>query len=188
MSTAAHDRIAARPTAGTWTLDTAHSAVEVVARHLMVSKVRGRFASVTGTVEVAEDVAQSRVSVEIDAASISTNDPKRDGHLVSDDFLAVESHPTITFTADRAVHVDGDHWKLPGRLTIRGVTRDVELDVTYHGLHPDPWGNTHAAFSATAEVDREDFGITWNQALETGGVLVSRRLEVELEVQLVPAG
>lgn len=174
----------ALPAAGTWAIDPTHSTVEVVARHLVVSKVRGRFGSFSGTIAVGEDVADTRVDVTIDAASIDTGTPDRDAHLRGADFLDVESYPSITFTADRAVHVSGDHWELPGTLTIRGTSRPVTLDLEFLGVQTDPWGNDKAAFEATAEVDREEFGITWNQGLETGGVLVGKVLKVELQVQL----
>lgn len=175
------------PAAGTWNIDASHSSVEAVARHLMVTKVRGRFAAFSGTVEIADDVTQSRVTVEIDASSVDTNDAQRDGHLKADDFLSVETHPTITFTSTGVIHVEGDRWRIPGQLTVRGVTRDVDLDATYLGLAQDPWGNTRAAFSAETEIDREYFGITWNQTLETGGVLVSKKVKIELDVQLLQA-
>lgn len=173
------------PVAGTYAIDPSHSSVEAIARHLMVTKVRARFAIASGTVVVADDIADSTVTVEIDAASIDTGDEKRDGHLRSDDFLAVETNPVITFSSTGGVRVDGDRWTVPGELTVRGVTRPVTLDVTYHGLHQDPWGGTRAAFSAVTELDREDFDITWNQTLETGGVLVSKTVKIEIDLQLV---
>lgn len=176
------------PRAGTWTIDAAHSSVEVIARHLMLAKVRGRFGSFAGEIVVGDTPEDSGVEVTIDAASIDTGEPKRDEHLRSPDFLDVENHPTLTFrssgarrTGERTLEVDGD-------LTIRGVVRPVTLDVEYLGVTQDPWGNTRAAFSATTEIDREEFGITWNQALETGGVMVGRKLKVELEVSAVHSG
>lgn len=176
------------PRAGTWTIDAAHSSVEVIARHLMLAKVRGRFGSFAGEIVAGDAPEDSGVEVTIDAASIDTGEPKRDEHLRSPDFLDVENHPTLTFrssgarrTGERTLEVDGD-------LTIRGVVRPVTLDVEYLGVTQDPWGNTRAAFSATTEIDREEFGITWNQALETGGVMVGRKLKVELEVSAVHSG
>lgn len=176
------------PRAGTWTIDAAHSSVEVIARHLMLAKVRGRFGSFAGEIVVGDTPEDSSVEVTIDAASIDTGETKRDEHLRSPDFLDVENHPTLTFrssgarrTSERTLEVDGD-------LTIRGVARPVTLDVEYLGVTQDPWGNTRAAFSATTEIDREEFGITWNQALETGGVMVGRKLKVELEVSAVHSG
>lgn len=172
------------PRTGTWAIDASHTEVGFAARHLMVSKVRGRFTEVSGNVTVAEDVTQSTVDVSIVAASITTGDAQRDGHLVSPEFLDVDNHPAITFMSTGAVHVDGDHWKVPGELSIRGVTRPVELDVTFLGVVTDPWGNEKAGFTAQTEIDREAFGITWNAALETGGVLVGRTVKIELDVQL----
>lgn len=174
-----------RPTSGTWAIEPSHSSVEAVARHLMVTKVRGRFAGIAGTVEIPDRLEEAVVDVTIDAASIDTGDAQRDGHLKSPDFLDVATHPALTFHSTSAVHVGGDRWELPGELTIRGVTRPVTLQATYLGKHQDPWGNERLVAEATAELDREAFGMTWNQALETGGVLVSRTLQVEIGVQLV---
>jgi polyisoprenoid-binding protein YceI len=173
----------ALPAAGTWVIDASHSAIEFVARHLVVSKVRGRFAAFTGTVEVAESVEQSSVTVELQAASFTSGDEQRDGHVRSADFLDVETFPVITFTGSGA-RASGDGYVLPGRLTIRDVTKDVELKVEALGVIADPWGNEKAAFTATTEIDREEFGIVWNAALETGGVLVGRTVQIEIDVQL----
>lgn len=186
MSTATIDRTTL-PAAGTWAIDPAHSSVEASIRHLMVSKVRGRFASFSGTVEVAEDIRDTKLDVSIDAASVDTGVEDRDGHLKSEDFLDVENHPHITFHSETAQHVEGDQWQVPGQLTIRGVTRPVTLDVEFLGIQTDPWGNDKAAFEATTELNREDFDITWNAALESGGVLVGKSLNVELLIQLAPA-
>lgn len=176
------------PTAGTWTIDASHSAVEFIARHLVVSKVRGRFSEFTGTVVVAEPVEGSSVEVTIRAASFDSNDAKRDAHVMSGDFLDVEQFPALTFKGS-APRAAGYGWVLPGELTIRDVTRPVELEVSALGVIADPWGERKAAFSATTEIDREEFGITWNAALEAGGVLVGRTVRIELDVQLaqVPA-
>jgi polyisoprenoid-binding protein YceI len=186
MSTDLRTATAALPTTGTWVIDPSHSAIDFVAKHLVVSKVRGRFASFAGTVEVAEPITASSVDVTIDAESIVTNDAQRDAHLTSADFLDVEQYPTLRFRSTGAHHRDGDHWSIPGELTIRNVTRPVELAVENLGVFTDPWGNQKAAFTATADLDREAFGITWNQALETGGVLVGRTVRIELDVQLIP--
>jgi polyisoprenoid-binding protein YceI len=175
------------PSAGTWAIEPSHSSVEAVARHLMVSKVRGRFTAFEGTVVVADDITESAVDVRIGASSIDTGDEQRDGHLVSADFLDAESHPHLTFTSERVVPKGGDRYEIPGQLTIRGTTRPVTLDVSFLGLLQDPWGNTRAALTASTTLDREAFGMTWNQALETGGVLVGKKLEVEIDVQLVQA-
>ena len=171
------------PAAGTWTVDASHSSLEAVAKHLVVSKVRGRFSRFEGTIVVAEALEDSTVDVTIDAASIDTNDEQRDGHLRGEDFLDVEKHPTLTFRSS-SVKEAGDHYVVPGELTIRGVSRPVELEVDYLGLVKDPWGNDKAGFSATTTIDREEFGITWNAALETGGVLVGKNLKIEIDLQL----
>jgi polyisoprenoid-binding protein YceI len=171
------------PTPGSWTIDASHSAVEFIARHLVISKVRGRFTEFTGTVEVAEPIEQSSVEVVIQAASFDSNDAQRDGHVRSADFLDVETFPTLTFKG-AGPRAAGDGWVLPGDLTIRDVTRPIELRVSALGVIADPWGNHKAAFTATTEIDREEFGITWNAALETGGVLVGRTVQIEIDVQL----
>ena len=172
------------PATGTWVIDPSHSSIEFVARHLMVSRVRGRFTSFSGTVEVADPAGESSVEVTIDAESISTNDETRDGHLKSGDFLDVERYPTLSFRAAGPRHRESETWVLPGELTIRDVTRPVELTVDYRGLLTDPWGNDKAVFSGSTEFDREEFGITWNQALEAGGMLVGPKVRIELDVQL----
>jgi polyisoprenoid-binding protein YceI len=175
------------PTGGVWTIDTAHSAVGAVARHLMVTKVRGRFTSFSGTVHVADPFEGSRVEVSIDASTIHTGQPQRDEHMRSADFLDVENHPTIEFRSTKLEPTGDSTFRLDGDLTIRGITKPVQLEAEYLGLATDPYGNSRIAFSATGEIDREDFGITWNQALEAGGVLVSKRLQIELDVQAIAA-
>lgn len=175
------------PEVATWSFDLSHSSISFVARHLVVSKVRGGFDSFSGTVTVADPIEQSSVEVLIDAASISTGDAQRDGHLVSDDFLAAEAYPTLSFRSTGLRHEGGDDWVLAGELTIKDVTRPVELQVSYLGALTDPWGNQKVAFTAATEIDREEWGITWNQALETGGVLVGKRVTIEIEAQLAKA-
>ncbi len=172
------------PRTGTWVIDPSHSSIEFIAKHLVVSRVRGRFGAFSGSVEVADPIERSAVDVTIDAASIDTGDADRDGHLTSGEFLDVASFPAVTFRSTGAHHRDGDRWAIPGELTIRDVTQPVDLEVEYLGVFTDPWGNAKAAFTAVTEIDREAFGITWNQALETGGVLVGRTVKVELDVQL----
>lgn len=172
------------PAAGTWVIDPTHTSIEAVARHLVVSKVRGSFKEFSGTVVIGDDVADTTIEVLIDAASIDTGVADRDGHLRSPDFLDVENFPQVTFRASSATPVSGNRWQVPGELTLRGVTAPTTLDLEFLGVTTDPWGNTKAAFEATTEIDREAFGITWNQALETGGVLVSKTLKVDLSVQL----
>lgn len=172
------------PPAGTWVIEPTHSNIEAIARHLKITKVRGRFGSFEGKVEVPENPLEARVEVTIDASSIDTNNEDRDEHLRSEDFLFVEEHPTLSFVSTGLEEVGGGY-KLSGDLTMRGVTKPVEFDVAYGGLTEDPWGNTRALFAAETTIDREEWGLTWNQALEAGGVLVSKKFDIEIEVQLV---
>jgi polyisoprenoid-binding protein YceI len=178
-------------TTSRWRIDPAHTLVEFQARHMMITKVRGRFGEVTGELVVDEENPEnSRVEVEIDARSIDTRAKDRDTHLRSGDFLDVEQQPKITFRSKRieGAHAEaGDEFKVIGDLTIRGETREVVLDATYEGHGTDPWGGERAGFSATTKLDRREWGLTWNQALETGGVLVSNDLKIELQVQAVRA-
>ena len=172
------------PAAGTWAVDASHSSVGFKVRHLGVAKTRGRFTAFEGLVHVGEDPADTTVEVTIDAASVDSHDATRDEHLRSADFFDAADHPQLVFRST-GVAGAGDRWQLAGELTIRGVTRPVTLDVTYEGVAGDPWGGTRAGFSATAEVDREEWGLTWNAALETGGFLVGKKVTLELEVELV---
>lgn len=173
----------------TWTIDPAHSAVEFAVKHMMFTTVRGRFKDVSATIYLDEaDPSRSSIEAEIDAASIDTGQEKRDEHLRSADFLDVESHPTITFKSTRvegATFQPGDDFRVIGDLTIRGTSMEVALDVTYEGTGQDPWGGTRAGFAAKGEIDRRDWGLRWNQALETGGVLVANTIRIEIEVQAV---
>jgi len=171
------------PGTGAWVFDPSHSSVEFIARHLMVSKVRGGFSSFSGTVTVADPVTDSTVEVVIDAASFSSGDENRDAHVRGEDFLDVERFPKLVFKGS-GPRPSGSGWVLPGELTIRDVTRPVELAVEALGVLADPWGNEKAALSATTEIDREEFGVTWNAALETGGVLVGNKVRIEIDVQL----
>ena len=173
------------PIPGLWELDPAHTDVSFVARHLMVTKVRGRFQEVSGAITVGDDPADSRVEVEIQAASITTNSQDRDNHLRSPDFLDVENHPTLSFRSTRIEPLGDDRWALTGDLTIRGVTRPLTLQVTFEGTTTDPWGGTRAAFTARGEIHREDWGLTWNVPLENGGVLVSKNVQIEIDAQAV---
>lgn len=174
------------PQPGTWVVDPSHSSIEVVARHMMISKVRGRFAGFSGSIVVADQPEDSSVEFVIDAASIHTADEKRDAHLRNSDFLETDKYPEITFrsTSVRAAGRKG-HWSVTGDLTVRDVTRPVTLDVELEGVG-SAYGGPRAVFSAEVEVDREEFGLTWNMALETGGVLVGRQLKIELNIQAVP--
>lgn len=176
------------PEPGTFEIDASHSTVEFVARHLMVTKVRGRFASYSGSITVAEDPLQSSVQVTIDPATVQTGDEGRDAHLVGDDFFAVESHPEITFRSTSVRPSGGTRFDVDGDLTIRGVTRQITLPAELEGVATDPWGNERVGFSTRIELDREEFGLTWNQALETGGVLVSKKVTIDIDVQAVRQG
>lgn len=167
------------PAAGVYEIDGAHSSVEAVARHLMVAKVRGRFSDLAGTITVGQTPEESGVEVSIKAESIDTREAQRDNHLRSPDFLDVENHPELTF---RSTGVD-EGWKVHGELTIRGTTRPVTLDTQYLGTFKSPMGPTVAAFSASTTINREEFGMTWNAPMETGGMLVGKDLKIELEIQ-----
>lgn len=171
------------PAAGSWVVDKAHSTVEFVARHLMVTKVRGRFADYDAAITIADTPEDSSVEVTIHAGSITTGDPGRDGHLTSADFLDVEKYPTLTFASTRVRPTGASTWDVEGNLTIHGVTNPVTLAVDFGGVATDPWNNTKAFFTASTEFDRESFGLTWNQPLAGGGVLVGKKVRVELEIQ-----
>ena len=174
----------ALPTPGSFQVDPSHSHVGFSVRHMM-GKVRGRFASFAGTVAIAEDPVESSVDVTIDVASIDTRDEQRDGHLRSPDFFDAESHPNMTYRSTGLTSKGDGRYRVAGDLTIKGVTRPVPLDLTFEGVGIDPWGNQRLGFSATGEIDREHFGLTWNQALETGGVLVGKKVKIEIEAQTV---
>jgi len=169
---------------GTWKFDKAHSVLSFVARHMMVTKVRGSFPGFDGTIEVAPNPADSKVKVEIETASVSTGVVDRDAHLVSPDFFDVATFPSMSFESTDIMEEKGQ-WRLTGNLTIKGVTNPVTLDVSFDGTHTNPWGKTIAAFSASADVDRGDWGLTWNVPLQTGGVLVGKKVRLEIEAQLI---
>jgi len=173
------------PAPGTYDLDQAHTTVEFIARHLMITKVRGRFRRFSGALTIAEVPEASSVAVTIEADSVDTSQDQRDAHLRSADFLDVDSHPTLDFRSTAVEPADDDHWKVTGDLTLVGVTRPVVLDVVFDGASTTPWGTQAVAFSATTEIDREDWGLTYNQALETGGVVVGKRVRIELNVEAV---
>lgn len=173
-------------TPGTWTIDPSHSSVGFVARHLMVSKVRGEFRSFSGALTIAEDRLASSVQASVEMNSVSTGDDQRDGHLRTGDFFDTEQFPTMTFTST-AVRAAGDDFVLVGDLTIKGVTRSVEFELEFDGVSPDPWGGTRAGFSATTVINRKDFGLEWNVALDTGGVLVGDKVTITLDIQAVRA-
>lgn len=172
--------------AGTWQLDPAHTEVGFVVRHMMVSKIRGRFNEFEGTIVTAEDPLQSSATASIDLSTISTGQQDRDNHLRSQDFFAVDEHPKMTF-ASTAIRADGEDITVDGDLSIRGVTRPVTLTVEVNGFGPDPYGGTRAGFSATGEVNRKDFGVNWNAAIEGGGVVVADKVQLVIEAEAVLA-
>jgi len=171
------------PQPGTFVIDPAHTTVGFAARHLMVSKARGSFGEVSGEITIGENPLDSTVTARIGAASIDTGHADRDAHLRGPDFLDVARFPHLTFRGLRVAHVRGSDFVLAGELTIRDVTRDVELSVEFEGVARSPWGQEVVGFTATTEIDREEFGITWNQALETGGVLVGRKVKIEISAE-----
>jgi polyisoprenoid-binding protein YceI len=173
------------PVPGTYVLDQNHRRVGFVARHLMVSKVRGHFADATATITVAEDPLQSSVTATLQAASITTNQEQRDAHLKSADFLDVEKFTTLEYRSTGVKSIDGNEFVLTGELTIKDVTVPVELNVELEGVGRSPYGQDVFGFSATAEIDREEFGITWNVALETGGVMVGKKIKLEIEGEAI---
>ncbi|MCU1430380.1 MAG: polyisoprenoid-binding protein [Actinomycetia bacterium] len=170
---------------GTWIFDASHSSIEFVARHLMVTKVRGHFANVEGTITIAEKPLESSVRASVEVASVLSGDDKRDEHLRSSDFFEVDKYPTIDFVSTNVVDVGDGHYELIGDLTVHGVTRPVTWDLQYEGTVKDPWGGTRAGFSASVDVNRKDWGLTWNVALETGGFVVSDKVHLNLEVEAV---
>jgi len=172
------------PVAGVYDIDVAHTVIAFSVRHLMVSKTRGRFDAFSGSVTIAEDPTQSQVTVTIDPASVNTSEAKRDEHLRGADFFEVENFPEISFVSTGVSNHKGDHFTLSGDLTVHGVTKPVVLDAVIEGVADTPWGTTAAGFSATTEIDREAFGLTYNAALETGGVLVGKTVKVEIEAEL----
>ncbi len=182
------DRETATPTQTVWSIDPAHTEVSFAVKHLMISTVRGRFADVRGTIRLDEnDVTTASVDAEIATASIDTRQEQRDTHLRSADFFEVEKYPLITFRSRSVERVKGERYRIIGDLTIRDVTREVVLEGSDEGRGKDPWGGDRLAFSATTAIDRRDFGLTWNQALETGGVLVSNEIKISIDVQAVKA-
>jgi len=173
------------PAVGTYAIDAAHTYAGFTVRHMAVSKVRGRFSGVEGTLVVAEDPLQSSVSVTIDAATIDTRDETRDNHVRTADFLDVASYPTITFESTSVEAANKGAWKVNGNLTIRGTTRPVSLDASLEGVIQDPYGNHRAGFSASGELNRDDFGVSFNAALETGGLVVAKKVTLEIEAEAV---
>ena len=172
--------------ASTWNIDPSHSAIAFSVRHLVVSKTRGRFLKWSGQIRFDPDEpAASSVEVTIDPASLDTADPQRDAHLRSADFFDVEKFPTASFRSTKVEGLAGDRYRITGNLTLHGVTKAVVLGATYEGSGKDPWGGERAGFVASTSIDRRDFGLEWNKALETGGLLVGEKVELTLEVEAV---
>jgi polyisoprenoid-binding protein YceI len=171
-----------------FTIDPAHSSVHFSVRHLMISKVRGTFRTLSGTIQLpADSPIPIAISAEIDAASIDTRDSQRDGHLKSADFLHVEQYPALRFTTTRIEPVDGTRFKVIGELELRGTKQPVTLDAEVAGQGKDPWGNDRVAYEATTRINRKDFGLVWNQVLETGGVAVAEEIDITLDVESIPS-
>ena len=169
---------------GIWNIDPSHTAVTFVARHLVITKVRGKFGEVNGALTIAGDKLTSSVEATIEMASVTTGDDGRDGHLKSADFFDVETYPNMTFVST-GIRGDGAEYVLTGDLTIKGVSKSAELDLEFEGVSPDPWGATRVGFSATGEINRRDFGLDFDVKLDTGGALVGEKIKIEIEAQAV---
>jgi polyisoprenoid-binding protein YceI len=170
--------------AGTWEIDPAHSDVAFTVRHMMVSKVRGNFGAFTGTIVTTQDPLESSVEASIDLTSIDTRNEQRDAHIRTADFFDVENFPAMTYRST-GIRPDGDRFVVDGELTLRGVTRSVPLALEINGVGPDAYGGTRIGFSAATEINRTDFGVNWNAAIEAGGVVVSEKVSIALEIQAV---
>jgi len=175
------------PVAGIYEIDAPHTSVEFVGRHLMITKVRGRFNDVRGQITIGEEPEKSHVEVEIAVASLSSGNDDRDGHLKSADFFDVDHYPTITFASTAVTPLLDNTWALVGDLTVRGTTRPITLKVDFDGGGISPMGDERVGFSAATDINREDFGLAWNMALETGGLLVGKTVRIELAVQAIAA-
>jgi len=175
------------PVAGIYEIDAPHTSVEFVGRHLMITKVRGRFNDVRGQITIGEEPEKSHVEVEIAVASLSSGNDDRDGHLKSADFFDVDHYPTITFASTAVTPLLDNTWALVGDLTVRGTTRPITLKVDFDGGGISPMGDERVGFSAATDINREDFGLAWNVALETGGLLVGKTVRIELAVQAIAA-
>jgi polyisoprenoid-binding protein YceI len=181
--------VADRPTVsgyvpGTWKIDPVHSDISFTVRHMMVSKVRGHFGSFSGEIVTAENPFESSAVATIDVASVDTGNEQRDNHLRTSDFFDIASHPTMSFRST-GVRQDREGLILDGELTLRGVTRSIALRLEVNGFGPDAYGGTRAGFTATGEINRRDFGVNWNAALESGGVVVSDKVQLNLEIEAV---
>ena len=176
------------PAVGTYAIDASHTQLGFAVRHMAVSKVRGRLSKFEGTIEIAEDPVDSKVSLTIDATSVDTRDEARDNHLRTNDFFDVENHPTWTFASTSISPESPTEWKVTGDLTIRGVTRPVTLDVTLEGVVKDPYGNHRVGFSGKTTINREDFDVSFGAVMEAGGLVVAKKVDIELEVEAVLQG
>ena len=172
--------------AGTWSLDPTHTHVGFTVRHMMVAKVRGSFSDFSAEIIVAENPLESSLSAVVQMASIDTGNGDRDGHLRTNDFFSIDEFPTMTLTST-SIEPKGDDFVLHADLTIKGVTKSVPFDLEFAGTGQDPWGNTKAGFSASATINRKDFGIEWNAPLETGGVLIGEQVKIEIDAELLQA-
>ena len=173
----------------TWNIDPSHSTVGFTVRHLVISKVHGSFNTFTGTVVLDEqNPGASKVTARIEAGSIDTKEEKRDGHLKSPDFFDVEKFPAITFESTKVEKADGNAYRVTGDLTLHGVKKSIALEAELLGIGKDPWGNQRAGFAAQVSLQRKDFGLNWNQALEAGGVLVGEKVDIQLDIEAVKAG
>jgi polyisoprenoid-binding protein YceI len=181
MTVVSPERTTALVAPGSWQIDPSHSSIEFQVKHLMISKVKGRFSDFAGTLEAGED-GTLKASGTIQTASIDTHEPKRDEHLRSADFFEVERYPEISFASSEIAPTGGNGFRVGGELTIRGITKPVELTGSLEGTGRDPWGNDRVGLELRGEINRSDFGLTWNQALETGGVLVGDKIKFELEL------
>jgi polyisoprenoid-binding protein YceI len=169
-----------------WQIDASHSHVGFSVKHMMIATVRGTFEKYSGTLELnTDDLTQSKIEGEIEVTSINTREENRDQHLRSGDFFDAENHPKILFKSTKIEHVEGNEYKVTGDITIRGVTKPIVLDAEFAGVHKDPWGGTRTGFTVTGSLNRKDFGVNFNAALETGGVLVGDKVKLELEVEAV---
>jgi polyisoprenoid-binding protein YceI len=173
------------PVVGTYAIDVSHTQVGFAVRHMAVSKVRGRFSTFEGSLELAEDPTDSKVSLTIEANSVDTRDENRDNHLRTDDFFDIANHPTWTFASTAITAESATEWKVVGDLTIRGVTRPVTLDASLEGVVKDPYGNNRVGFSASTTIDRDDFGVSFGAVMEAGGLVVAKKVNIEIELEAV---
>jgi polyisoprenoid-binding protein YceI len=173
------------PPAGTYQIDPIHTDIGFTVRHMAVSKVRGRFDAFEGALDIAEDPADSKVTVTIEAGSVDTRDENRDNHLRTNDFFDVENHPTWKFESTAVHGVGSTEWKVDGDLSIRGVTRPVTLDVSLEGVVKDPYGNLRVGFSASTSIDRDDYGVSFGAVMEAGGLVVAKKVDIHIEAEAV---